>query len=144
MVELLSWFLDGPLGPSQAYILRGIVQGHPRVPDGQFIHTSEIEDLVPVDGEGQRYLARTQNTNYTLDAAQCDAPRCLAFLAWLGGDEELPPWLARWKAEFTSAVASPPESEPSTPPPLWTWLYGGSNPSTPSPACAGWSGSTPG
>lgn len=119
MVELSSWFLDGPLGPSQAYILRGIVHGHPRVPDGQFIHTSEIEDLVPVDGEGQRYLARTQNTNYTLDAAQCDAPRCLAFLAWLGGDEELPPWLARWKAEFTSAVASPPESEPSTPaPPL--------------------------
>jgi len=61
MARLDGWALIN-LGP-QRYA--GIVSGHPKLPDGQQIFTSEVEKILPGEN-GEAMRIETRNTIYIL------------------------------------------------------------------------------
>lgn len=98
--KLTGWCFElHPTGEDRGkveYVLRGIVSGHPRIPDGVRVHTTAVEEMQPEDAMGRGYLVRTAHTLYRIHTAQCDYRRCRPLWEQIQSSRSCPEWMKLW------------------------------------------------
>lgn len=76
-----------------AYILREVVFGHTRLPDGTMMHTTNIQTMEWGKADCGVYVAHTRDTIYTLHIRDVNNSVMQHFWAELKADTTLPDWL---------------------------------------------------